>query len=205
MYSRRLGLCLSFAVALVVAVAVPQTGFADIVDADYMVEDDKDANADATVYLSGHFFDTWMEVVCEDPNSDDVVYVGAEATHPDKVTVSKNNGKVAQKKKDNEADIYIGGTSLNWGEDGEDNDSVAVVCEKSTVDSSIKDKDGNGQGASGKFKAKGSKCAKPLDAAQAGEVIGWCDTKSLKGKISDAGDIKSLQISGKGNAAYYDD
>ena len=61
--------------------------------------------ADAWVEASGDNYSAGVEFYCTDIDND--FYFGCETTHPDSINVSKNQGKVDQKKNDNNAYAYL--------------------------------------------------------------------------------------------------
>ena len=61
--------------------------------------------SDAWVEASGDNYSAGVEFYCTDIDND--FYIGCETTHPDSVNVSKNQGKVDQKKNNNNAYAYM--------------------------------------------------------------------------------------------------
>lgn len=91
--------------ALILIAGVASAQFFD--DYAYSIDPDSPGydGSDAWVEASGSSYSAGVEFYCTDIDND--FYIGCETTHPDNVNVSKNQGKVDQKKNGNNAYAYI--------------------------------------------------------------------------------------------------
>ena len=62
------------------------------------------------VDASGPFYETGVYLMCS--NSENDFEIGCDSWHPDSVNMTSKQGKVDQKKKDNNADAWIAGSEL---------------------------------------------------------------------------------------------
>jgi len=108
---------------LATAALVLFTGLAGAVFDDSVDIDPDSPNYDGSngyVDADGDSYSTGVWFTCEDGNDD--ITIGCDSWHPDNVTISTKQGKVDQKKTDNNATAYmvanlIGGQAVNIDED----------------------------------------------------------------------------------------
>jgi len=90
---------------LILTAGVASAQFFD--DYAYAIDPDSPGydGSDAWVEASGFNYSAGVEFYCTDIDND--FYMGCETTHPDSISVSNNQGKVDQKKNNNNAHAYL--------------------------------------------------------------------------------------------------
>jgi hypothetical protein len=197
---------------LLLAAGVAQ---AQVVDGEFDIVDRNESEAFGSVDVEDEDFEAVAVVVCTPPSTTD----GGDGSlvrflshHPDKVSLTRSNGRVSQKKRGNQAVLIV----RTGGGSGTIN--AALSCEKATVDSSVNTKNSPAQG---KFKGTAKNCTCEVGVAPPGSPFGpnsqgVCDghearlaqveadcanLKSIKGSFDTAtGEIKKIRVQGWGDA-----
>ncbi len=212
MHLTRLGLSLLLAMGLLLAAGVAQ---AQVVDGHFSIDDRSEPEASGTVDVEGDLFFASAVVECtpaSTTNGGDGSAVIFLSHHPDKVSLTRSNGRVSQKKKGNQAVLIV----RTGGGSGTIN--AVLSCDKSRVDSSVSTKKTPAQG---KFKGDAKNCTCVVGAVIPGSPFGpnsqgvcdghearlaqvetdCADLKSIKGSFdTTTGEITKIRVKGRGDA-----
>jgi hypothetical protein len=191
-------------IACCAALALAAPGRAEVPDGFWTIQDEKAPATSAELRMAGDGYALQVIGICEpfpEASSADGAAITIETDHPDAIGLKKDEGAVAQARKDNPTSVTLVTGS------GDQQTRNRLVCEKADAEADVDTKKTPSRGS---FEAsgKGCSCAEAVgnDCARFVEQIGILAAKCQRNKSVDVHfdderqNLRKFQVKGKGNA-----